>query len=196
MAKLQLITDAKELNAAISGLKQSTATYSDSIQIVSLSILLHAHKHGNNQISKVNKTIHNVKDSGAGKALGSWFIKFGGYKLNADKSAFDDWKGKDFIAAKFTEATNTPWNKAHIKNDKPLSDLQADELLTALLNRLDKPKEGQKVNDNFQAGTIQRLFNRLGGMGVLTVFSDNLEVKPVTEKEIPSYDAATLEPNH
>lgn len=117
--KTTLIVGAANITKEIGLIKTAGAKLDERIQLAGLSVLSHAHQHGD--ITVVNQLFLALPKGARGKALAEWLLAFGNVQKNTDKASAKlapfsyakdrTAKGEEELAKVMTAAADTPWYK-------------------------------------------------------------------------------------
>ena len=116
---MNLITGAANISKEIGLIKNAGSKLDERIQLAGLSVISHAHKHGD--ITVVNQLFLALPKGARGKALAEWLLAFGNVKKNTDKASaklapfsYDKERtapGEEELGAVMQAASDTPWYK-------------------------------------------------------------------------------------
>lgn len=109
MSKIKYVApaDAAGVDKLIDQAVKATKKARDLVQIALVAILIHAGKH--NDYSRANTIVEHLVGTVNANAIVKWFVEFGGLGVNEEGSAFDSWKGPDYIRDHLEAAKETMW---------------------------------------------------------------------------------------
>lgn len=151
--KAVMIIGTAELNKEIALIKTAGKKLDDRIQHAGLSVINHAHLHGD--VTVVNTLFLALPQGARAKALAEWLLAFGNVAKNTDKKSaklapfvYDKARtvaGED-LDKRLSEAAGMPWFKFAKKGDDVDSAYDLAAALKAMLARVDSTiAKGGKV---------------------------------------------------
>jgi hypothetical protein len=152
MKTLSLIIGTAEITKEIGLIKTAGKKLDDRIQLAGLSVLNHAHLHGD--VTVVNSLFLAMPQGARGKALAEWLLAYGNVSKNTDKKsaktapfvyAKDRTVTGEALDARLAQATGKPWYKfAPEPKVADMFDFQA--ALASLMARAEKAEaQGVKI---------------------------------------------------
>lgn len=127
--------DQSELNKLIKSAVTSAQTMRNKVQIASVAILYHAHKHGD--YSKANELIEGLGHGVKRNSLVEFFVKFGGLIIDEEAKCFGGWKGATYIKDNFDAAKDNMWWDQGRASD-PFTSYSFEQELKKFIDRADK----------------------------------------------------------
>lgn len=149
----KLIDGAKAIEAAITSISNRGKKLDNDVQIVGLSVLAHADKHGD--ITLINRLYNCMPAGSRRRALAEWLMAFGKVSANADRSTLRE---APFVydKAKKTDlqgAAQEPWF-TFAPEGAPADMFDVSRALHGLIARA---KKAQQVNDIELLARLQQL---------------------------------------
>lgn len=146
--------DAAGLEKIQASAVKSVTKAREQVQIAAVATIKHAHVHGD--WTYAQRLVDALGNTINGAALVEWFKLYGG--LETDDTGFIGWKGKDYIAEKFTDAKAKMWWELKKANPfkgysledalkKVIKDHEAMQKKVVGLTEEDKAKVNMQVND-------------------------------------------------
>lgn len=127
----------EELDKAIATVARKAASLQQEIQVVSVGVLLHAHKHGD--YTKAQLLIDSLGEGVRSKALVEWFMQFGGLLVGDTETGakgFSGWQGAEYIKAHIDEAKAKMWWLC--KPEPPFAGFDFETELAKLIKRAER----------------------------------------------------------
>lgn len=151
--KTALIVGASNITKEIGLIKTAGAKLDERIQTAGLSVISHAHQHGD--ITVVNQLFLALPKGARSKALAEWLLAFGNVQKNTDKASAKlapfsyakdrTAKGEEELGKVMTAATDTPWYK-FAPEPKVVDMFDFGAALKALMARAEAAEsKGQKI---------------------------------------------------
>lgn len=162
--KTALIVGASNISKEIGLIKNAGAKLDERIQTAGLSVISHAHQHGD--ISVVNQLFLALPKGARGKALAEWLLAFGNVQKNMDKASAKlapfsyakdrTAKGGEELAKVMTAAADTPWYK-FAPEPKVVDMFDFGAALKSLMARAEAAEaKGQKIEGAELLGKIRK----------------------------------------
>lgn len=147
-AKTSIKYDLKtDVDTLIKQAITSAATMQKKVQIAAVSILQHAHKHGD--YTKANDLVNGLGTGVRAAALVEWFSTYGGLTVKEGEEGFSGWAGADHIKDNFQDAKATMWWTL-----KPVSPFKAFDLEAAIASLVKKAEKAAADTEHAKENNV------------------------------------------
>lgn len=151
---LKLITEKREIVAAISEIKRKGTELDDHIHLVAVSCLAHAEKHGD--VTLATQLVRAMPRSGRKQALVYWFGQHGPLSWNREKDQFNITKGKEKAPFNVAGGEENPFYDFTVEKDP--APFTVDKLVGYVMRKVKQAKEKGQLKD----GDMQKLKDQIG----------------------------------